>query len=137
MSMSRFAYNRVIALVFLSFVATGLNVRSDDGPDTLFVVRNRHRAAREAIRTYRADIAIHFAYPEKLWMSGKYWRAANIIRLQEYSPDTNNINDNVLRDGEIRGVGAIVQEKADMSDTGLDEDRPQRCSESATFGNLC
>lgn len=95
----------VIVLVCLALSARGQEAKGGD-EEALAVVRDRHRAAREGIRTLSADVTIEITFPEKkLFMRGKYWRSLGTVRVQEFPPGTDNIEEHLLKDGEIRSVG--------------------------------
>ena len=117
----------LFALIGLSLLGTGRPAVADDSADLLAIVKERHRAAREAIRTFSADVAITITAPKKEpWVSGKYWRSGNTVRVQEFSPTNDSIQDSLLKDGEIRGFGRhrIGEDRFDRH--GVARDFPTR-----------
>jgi hypothetical protein len=85
------------ALVFLS------SLSAREQTDLLSLVRAGHRAARESIHTLSATITIELTFPkEEVFMTGKYWRSPNLVRVQEVH---SGINDYLLAGSEIRQVG--------------------------------
>jgi hypothetical protein len=93
-------------LACLAFVLFEPFAKGDNSTDLLAIARARQHAACAAIRTLSTDVDINIIFPEKkLWISGKYWRSFDTVRIEEYPPGTNNIENHLLKNGELRGVG--------------------------------
>jgi hypothetical protein len=110
-------------LVCLPFLALGQEAGGEDRPDLLSIVRAQHRAARESIRTFSADVTSEMTFPKKeVSRRGKYWRWFNTVRVQEYHSGTETIEDALLKNGEIRRVGRhrIAKDQYDRYGAGRD-----------------
>src|SRR5262249_19768017 len=87
-----------VASACLLVVVLGQPARGEDPADLLSLVRARHRAARESIRTFSADVIKRLTVPEERFITGgTYWRSFNTVRVQEYPPGTGNIEDHLLK----------------------------------------
>jgi hypothetical protein len=91
--------------VCLCLLMFGSPTNAGEDSDLLSTVRAHHRAARESIRTLRADITMETTFPkQELLRKGKIWRSFNTVRVQEF-PDASGFEDFLLSESEIRQVG--------------------------------
>jgi hypothetical protein len=96
--------NPVLVVIVYALLPHG-NARADSKPDLLAIVKTRHRAASEMIRSLSATFKYESLKPKaEVVSSGEYRRSLGIVRIHE-GTDGQWTSDILVNGGETRVVG--------------------------------